>query len=104
WFVPLEGITDPDLIPDAIAHALGLDVQDGRPATERLTDYLADRRLLLVLDNFEHLGPGASHVRMLLLSSPGVRVLVASQVPIHLGGEREYPLGPLPVQEAAGAP
>jgi predicted ATPase/class 3 adenylate cyclase len=101
WFVPLDAIADPELVPDAIVHALGLDIEDRRPAIDRLTDYLTDRRLLLVLDNFEHLRPAGALVHRLLLAVEGVSILVASQVPLHLGGEHEYPLGPLAVDDSS---
>ena len=96
WFVPLDGVRDPDLIPAAAARALRLEMEDRRSTTERVIDYLRDRRLLLVFDNLEHLIEGVSFVGSILAECPSVTVLVASQVPLHVTGEQEYPLGPLP--------
>src|SRR5262249_21095247 len=53
WFVPLEAIRDPDLVLSVVAHTLGVQERGARPLVETLTDALRDRRLLLVLDNFE---------------------------------------------------
>jgi predicted ATPase/class 3 adenylate cyclase len=97
WFVPLESVADPNLVPAAVTRVLHLDREDPRPPDERLLDYVRDRALLVVLDNFEHLLPAAALVRRILAEAPGVRVLVASQAPLHLAGEQEYPLAPLPV-------
>lgn len=113
WFVPLESVADPALVPAAAVRALRLELEDRRPPADRLVDFLRDRQLLLVFDNFEHLSSAAAFVQRLLEEAPGVRLLVASQVPLHLAGEQEYPLAPLPVpapgsgpapEDAAGSP
>jgi predicted ATPase/class 3 adenylate cyclase len=103
WFVPLEAVADADLVPAAVVRALRLDVEDRRTPEQRLIDYVSDRRVLLVLDNFEHLPAGASFVSHLLDAATQVSVLVASQVPLHIGGEQEYPLAPLPVPTPSAA-
>ncbi|HET7027589.1 MAG TPA: adenylate/guanylate cyclase domain-containing protein [Candidatus Limnocylindrales bacterium] len=103
WFVPLESVADPELVPAAIIRALRLDLQDARPAIDRLTDYLRDRVALLVLDNFEHLPRAAATVRRLMADAAGTRFLVASQAPLHLSGEQEFPLAPLPVPPPSAA-
>jgi predicted ATPase len=84
-------------VPAAVVRTVRLDLEDSRSPTERLLDYLRDREILLVLDNFEHLLPAAAFVLRLLTDAPRVRVLVTSQAPLHLAGEQEFPLAPLPI-------
>lgn len=103
FFVPLADIEDPDRVAVTIAGALGL-ATGGRPATEALTDHLRSRRTLLILDNFEHLLPGAPVVARLLDTAPQLTVLATSRAPLRLTGEQEYPLGALPVRNADAAP
>src|SRR5262249_40163597 len=75
FFVELAPITDPSLIPATIAAAVGLREEPNRPVLETLKDFLRDRRILLVLDNFEQLVAGASVVGELLTAAPGLTVL-----------------------------
>src|SRR3954463_1327102 len=80
WFVELDQVRDEDLVAHAVARALGLCEQPGQEPAAVLREYLAQRRLLLVLDNCEHLiGAVAELVRMLLLSTSGVRILATSR-------------------------
>ena len=55
WYVDLAPITDPDLVPVAVVRALGLPDQPGRSTIDTLLRFIGDRRMLLVLDNCEHL-------------------------------------------------
>jgi predicted ATPase/DNA-binding SARP family transcriptional activator len=98
WFVSLAEIEEDSLIPAAIAAALGA-TDPERPAFEALVDHLVTQRLLLVLDNLEHLLAGASLVGRLLDAAPGVRVLATSRAPLRLSGEQEYSVGPLPLPQ-----
>jgi hypothetical protein len=87
WFVPLAPLADPALVPSAVAQALGVAEQGGRPVAELLRDHLAGRRLLLLLDNCEHLLDGAAAlVAGLLAASPGLTVLATSRAPLRLRG------------------
>jgi predicted ATPase/class 3 adenylate cyclase len=95
WFVPLETLTDPELVPPALANALGVVVPGGRPAIDVLEEWLADRELLLVLDNFEQVTSAGPLIARLLAAAPGVRVLATSRTPLHVYGEAEYPVPPL---------
>jgi predicted ATPase/DNA-binding SARP family transcriptional activator len=98
-FVDLAPLRDPELLPATVEQALGL--QDGeRPVHEAIATRLGDDRLLLVLDNFEQLLAGAPFVATLLAASPGLVVLATSRAPLRLSGEHEYPVPPLPLQEA----
>lgn len=96
-FVALAPVTDPALVIPAIAHALGVQESSGQPLPERVKVHLRDRQLLLVLDNFEHIGAAASCVAALLGAAPGLAVLVTSRVVLRLYGEHEFPVPPLSV-------
>jgi predicted ATPase/class 3 adenylate cyclase len=97
WFVALEAVRDPELVPSEIVAALGLRDVSGRSALELVKDNLSRRELLLVLDNFEQVIQASLLVRDLLAAAPGVRMLVTSRTPLHLGGEQLYPVPPLAV-------
>jgi predicted ATPase/DNA-binding SARP family transcriptional activator len=97
WFVSLAEVADPELVRSAVATALAIPELPERPAAQALTDHLRSRRLLLVLDNFEHLLPAAVRVAELLDAAPGLGVLATSRTPLRLSGEQEYPLAPLPL-------
>jgi predicted ATPase/class 3 adenylate cyclase len=99
FFVPLGPIDDPGLVAPAIVSALGLREAVNQPPTERLAEYLRDRRLLLVLDNFEQVLPAAAAVGELLKASAELRVVVTSRAKLHLYGEREYEVPPLALPE-----
>jgi predicted ATPase/DNA-binding SARP family transcriptional activator len=99
WFVSLAEVADPALVRSAVATVLAVPELPERPAAQALTDHLRSRRLLLVLDNFEHLLPAAVRVAELLDAAPGLRVLATSRTPLRLSGEQEYPLAPLPLPE-----
>jgi predicted ATPase/class 3 adenylate cyclase len=92
FFVELAPLTDPALLTSTVASVLGVREEGGRPVVEVLTAFLRDRQLLLALDNFEHLLPAAPVVSDLLRTCPGVKILATSRAPLHLRGEREYPV------------
>jgi predicted ATPase/class 3 adenylate cyclase len=92
-WVPLAALAEPELVEPEIAQAIG--------ARESLTGFLQGKELLLLLDNFEHVLEAAPTVATLLASAGGLRVLATSRSPLHLSGEREYPLDPLPPSDAA---
>jgi len=92
FFVGLAALSDPDLVMSAIAGSLGLRESSGRSLTESVTEYLADKTLLLVVDNLEHLPAAAPRISELLAAAPELRVLATSRAPLHLQGEQEYPV------------
>jgi predicted ATPase/class 3 adenylate cyclase len=95
-FVPLASLSDPALIPSAVAQALEVPEQGGRPVVEVLRDHLAGKQLLLVLDNCEHLlAAVADLVADLLAAIPGLTVLATSRAPLRLRAEREWAVPPL---------
>jgi predicted ATPase len=93
-YVALERLGDPDLVPMAIADALGLASSGTDPAVG-LAHRVRNLQLLLVLDNFEHLLAAAPLVSMLLEAAAELEVLVTSREPLRLQGEREYRVPPL---------
>ena len=92
FWVPLAGLSDPELLTSEVAQAIG--------APDDLAGFLRDRELLVLLDNFEHLLDAAPDVSTLLAASNRLRVLVTSRAPLHVSGEREYRLDPLPSSAA----
>ena len=100
-FVSLAPLADPALVVPAMAQALGLREAAGRPLRDALQAYLSDRRMLVVLDNFEHLLEAAPAVAGLLAAGPHPKLLVTSRAPLHLRGEQEYPVAPLALPTAA---
>jgi predicted ATPase/class 3 adenylate cyclase len=97
FFVALAAVRDPGVMWKAIAGALDVD-GDGAAA---VTGHLRDRRLLLVLDNLEQLPGAAGVIAALLASAPRLVVLATSRGPLHLPGEHEVPVPPLPVPVGA---
>ncbi|MFO1341228.1 MAG: winged helix-turn-helix domain-containing protein [Burkholderiaceae bacterium] len=97
WLVELAPVADPRLVASGIACALGVSLE--APAgPEQLADRLGERRLLLVLDNCEHLVAAAAEVAATLLRAcPGVRLIATSQEPLKLADEHLLRLGPLAV-------
>jgi predicted ATPase len=97
WFVDLAPVSDPERLLVAIAAAVGTQTSDRRSELEVLTDRLFGSRVLLVLDNVEHLLPGVGHIAALLTSLPGLSILATSRTILRLRGEQEWPIRPLPV-------
>jgi len=96
YFVPLEPIRDPMLVAPRIASALGVAEGTARPIGDSLGDWLRDKRLLLVLDNFEQVVSAAPLVADLLRTAPDIKVIVTSRAALHISGEQEYPVPGLP--------
>ncbi len=96
-FVELAKVQDPSLTANAVGAALELpDTVSTRDPAEALADYLADQRLLLVLDNCEHLSQACALLVSRLLSAvPGLQVLATSREPLSLPAEHVWPVQPL---------
>jgi predicted ATPase/class 3 adenylate cyclase len=101
WFVALAPIGDPALVGPAIAQALGVREAGGQPLLEVLHDYLRDKRMLMLLDNFEQILDAASLVADLLAAAPGIKLLVTSRSTLHLSGEHEFAAPPLALPPVA---
>ena len=96
-FVALGGINDASLVVPSVGEALGVEASSSRSLEEALHDHLRERRMLLILDNFEHVLGAAPHARAPLADAPGVTVLVTSR-------ERAAPLERARADRAAAQP
>ena len=103
-FVDLSPVTDPALVPDAIASALDLVGQGRERPLDTLERGLASRKMLITLDNFEQVLDAAPLVADLLQRAPGLRVLVTSRVALRMRGEQEWRVEPLEVPPARSTP
>ena len=92
YWVPLADLSDPELVVPTVASIL--------VAKGELSASVRDREALLLLDNAEHLLDAAPALAELVAAAPRLRLLVTSRAPLHLSGEREYPLEPLPDADA----
>lgn len=95
-WVPLAGVTDPELVLPEIANALGAPIPSGKDVTDVVAGLLGQDSRVLVLDNAEHLLAIAPTLGVLLDRCPNLRVLVTSQAPLRLRAERVVDLAPLP--------
>jgi len=91
-FVPLATLYSSDHIIATLAERIGLGFYDGSAAKQQLLHFLRNKQMLLVMDNLEHLLPGAGVLAEILESAPGVKILATSQERLHLVGETIYSL------------
>jgi predicted ATPase/class 3 adenylate cyclase len=103
-FVDLAAVTDPALVPAAVANALGVPEAAGRPILEQVKDHLRHRELLGVVDNFEQVAEAGPLLEELLGAAPRLRAMVTSRVVLSLRGEQEYPVPPLRVPDPGRLP
>jgi predicted ATPase/class 3 adenylate cyclase/DNA-binding CsgD family transcriptional regulator len=102
WYVDLAPITHPAVVPVTVARALGLPDQPGRSTMDTLLRFVANRQLLILLDNCEHLlDASAELVVALLAGGPGLTVLATSREPIGVTGEATWRVPSLSVADAA---
>ncbi|WP_051939837.1 LuxR C-terminal-related transcriptional regulator [Phaeacidiphilus oryzae] len=95
----LSGLTDQELLPRTLCAVLGLSGQGHGDALEQLVGYLAERRLLLILDTCEHLvDTCAMLVDVVLRAAPGVTVLATSRQPLDVPGEHTFPVTPMQLE------
>ena len=100
WFVDLGPIVDPALLVALVANVIGVDLGPGQASVDILVGRFKSLRLLLVLDNCEHLIAATAHfVEKLLAVAPNVHVLATSREPLAIGGEHVFRLGPLAFPE-----
>ena len=97
FLVELAALDRAELVAGAIAQIFELKESVGKSAFDALSDFLRERRILLVLDNFEHLLPAASLVKELLESASNLKILITSRAPLRLNFEREKVVQPLAV-------
>ena len=104
WWVELAGLSDGALVPSTVARALGVQVPGDRPRVDAIASLLAAQRLLLVLDNCEHLADTvAGFVDAVRSAAPHVRILATSQETLKTVEEHIYRLGGLAVPIDDGA-
>jgi predicted ATPase/Tfp pilus assembly protein PilF len=104
FFVALAPITDPGLVPSTIAQPLGITESAGQSILASLKDYLRNKSMLLLLDNFEQVISAAPLVTELLVACSELKVFVTSREGLHIRGEQEYPVPPLPLPDLTKLP
>jgi predicted ATPase/class 3 adenylate cyclase len=104
FWIALAPISDPELVPSTIAHALGVHIGGKEDPLERVLEHVRGKRMLLVLDNFEQILPAASSVSALLASGPDLKVITSSRAPLRISGEQEFPVPPLELPDPERLP
>jgi predicted ATPase len=100
WLVELAPLADERLVPQAVASVLGVREEAGRPVLEALLKYVKDRRLLIILDNCEHLVHACAELAtQLLQSGPHLKVLASSREHLRVAGETSFPVPALAVPD-----
>ena len=103
WLVELAGLRDPELVTKAVMTSLDLRDESSRWPVSRLIEYVAPKRLLLVLDNCEHLIDACAVLAdVVLREAPSLRILATSRQPLGVAGETVVQVGPLSVPDADG--
>ena len=98
WFIDLAPIRDPGLVVGEAAQVLDVMEERGRPLIQTLCNHLKTRRVLLILDNCEHLTKAAADLaNAVLRAAPKVCILASSRETLRVPGEQTYPVHPLPV-------
>ncbi len=93
FFVPLQPLADVEQIIPVVAHHIGFQfIEDVRSPKQQLLDYFGSKKMLLILDNWEHLLDGATVITEILQAAPGVKVLATSREKLNLSGETVYEL------------
>jgi predicted ATPase len=101
WLEALATIPDRALMVSELARLLEVDPAPGQSLVQTLLEVAAERELLLVLDNFEHLLPAADVVADLLAAAPGIEILATSREPLRVRGEHRMQVAPLALEDAA---
>lgn len=102
-FVPLAAVSNPSLVPAALASALEVRVTGPASTETALAEFIGSKELLLILDNLEHVLPCVPFIAELLARCPRLKVLATSRGALRLRGEQELEVAPLPVP-AQGRP
>jgi len=105
WFIELAPLTDPDLIPQTILSAIGISEQPAKTPLDFLEEYLHAKKMLIVLDNCEHLvTPSAKVANALLNAAPELRILASSREALGVKGELSYPVPSLSLPDVRHLP
>jgi predicted ATPase/class 3 adenylate cyclase/DNA-binding CsgD family transcriptional regulator len=95
FFVNLAPISDPGLVYETLAETLEIREGSGQPLVPSLLNFLRDKQILLILDNFEQVLAAAPLVTNLLTVAPRVKLLITSRIGLHVSGEHEFAVPPL---------
>lgn len=104
YFVELASVVEAPVVASAIVEAIGVKLDAAGDAAASLCEFVSDKHILLVLDNFEQLLPAASLIGELLAATPALKILVTSRRPLRIYGEHEFPLSPLELPDLADLP
>ena len=104
FFVYLAPINDPALVMPTIAQTLDIREETGQPWPARMREALLQKQMLLLLDNFEQVVNAAMQVGELLAACPQLKIIVTSREALHVRGEREFPVPPLPLPDVKHLP
>ena len=99
-FVPLSNLTGANQVLPTLAEIAGVRVASAQDLLASMKEYLRPRRMLLIIDNFEHVQAAAPVLRELLEAAPGLRIVVTSRSVLRIYGEQEFPLAPLPLPDS----
>jgi len=103
YFVALDRITSAELIVQSVAEVLPISLSSNEDPKSRIRDYLHDKKILFVMDNFEHVLDGATFVQDILTAAPQVQILASSRVKLNLTGETIFNIEGLTVGEKSSA-
>jgi predicted ATPase len=104
FFVSLAAISDPELVLPEVAGTLGVKEAAEQPLLESLENYIGEKRMLLLVDNFEQVLEAAPKVTELLSAAPNLKVLATSRIPLRPYGEHEYAVPPLALPDPEQPP
>jgi predicted ATPase/class 3 adenylate cyclase len=105
WFIELAPLTDPDLIPQTILSDIGISEQPNKTPLEILKEYLHEKKILIMLDNCEHLVTASAQVvNTLLNAAPNLKVLASSREALGVKGEASYPVPSLSLPDIKHLP
>ena len=98
WFLDLSPLRDEALVASEAAQLMGVKAEPDRPMLQSICTHLKDKKVLLVIDNCEHLmKPSADLANAVLRAAPNVRIIATSREALHVPGEQNYPVQPLPL-------
>jgi predicted ATPase/DNA-binding CsgD family transcriptional regulator len=103
WFVDFASLFEPSLVLPTVAQVLGIHQVGGQPALDSVAEVIGTRRMLLLLDNLEHLLAAAPEVQELLVACPQLTVLATSRTPLRVAGEQEFAVPPLALPDLSGS-
>jgi predicted ATPase/DNA-binding CsgD family transcriptional regulator/DNA-binding XRE family transcriptional regulator len=104
YFIALAPVADPELVAYTIAQTLGVKEVPGQSITDTVKGFLGERRMLLVLDNFEHVVVASPLVTDLLTVCPNLKALTTSREVLHVYSEHEYPVPPMALPPSDAEP